>query len=552
MAVNKPGVILQGVNRETLRENPLKPYGVEADIEIIVELLQQTAAHLVVVELGDFERIESVASFLSPEAYAAHRKDALAKTALFLHNLMRLAGEEDTIVLFSPLQSAFQRKHGYGLGFIAVFREGLRETLLYSGTTKRPGLVTLTDLAPTLEAWAGISPAPFHPGSGVLEFRATDREEVVEYLLELDENSAILKTLRTRFYQVYISLLILTIIGAFVCIILFPIAKLGALLRVLLFSEAAVPFFLLFAGLVPGRFYLLVFFLLLALAFASGFFSLKAKRLGFLWPLLLGLGLFSLALDVVFDARLISRSVFGYDFQSGARFYGIGNEYMVYYAGLLLVSGYFLGFLLGKKHAQTVLLLVSVVLIAFPIFGANVGGGITMIAAAFAWIKVVLKKKLAPYLWALPVFLGIWVLADYFRGQSHLIGTILAISGGGVQVIWDTICRKLATNLRLWQYSLWTKGLIVFVVGLVLVFHRPVEETRKPPQEGEALQKLLLLTVITASLRWLSTIRSCSWCIGLSRSGLLYFELSACCYPRLGFFTSSTVIAELAKAGTVN
>ena len=122
-----------------------------------------------------------------------------------------------------------------------------------------------------------------------------------------------------------------------------------------------------------------------------------------------------------------------------------------------------------------------------------------MIAAAFAWIKVVLKKKLAPYLWALPVFLGIWVLADYFRGQSHLIGTILAISGGGVQVIWDTICRKLATNLRLWQYSLWTKGLIVFVVGLVLVFHRPVEETRKPPQEGEALQKLLLLTVITAS-----------------------------------------------------
>lgn len=153
------------------------------------------------------------------------------------------------------------------------------------------------------------------------------------------------------------------------------------------------------------------------------------------------------------------------------------------------------------------LLLVSVVLIAFPIFGANVGGGITMIAAAFAWIKVVLKKKLAPYLWALPVFLGIWVLADYFRGQSHLIGTILAISGGGVQVIWDTICRKLATNLRLWQYSLWTKGLIVFVVGLVLVFHRPVEETRKPSQEGEALQKLLLLTVITASLRWLSTIR---------------------------------------------
>lgn len=499
MAVNMQGVILEGENRETLRENPLKPYGVEADIEIIVELLQQTAAHLVVVELGDFERIESVASFLSPEAYAAHRKDALAKTALFLHNLMRLAGEEDTIVLFSPLQSAFQRKHGYGLGFIAVFREGLRETLLYSGTTKRPGLVTLTDLAPTLEAWAGISPAPFHPGSGVLKFRATDREEVVEYLLELDENSAILKTLRTRFYQVYISLLILTIIGAFVCIILFPIAKLGALLRVLLFSEAAVPFFLLFAGLVPGRFYLLVFFLLLALAFASGFFSLKAKRLGFLWPLLLGLGLFSLALDVVFDARLISRSVFGYDFQSGARFYGIGNEYMGYYAGLLLVSGYFLGFLLGKKHAQTVLLLVSVVLIAFPIFGANVGGGITMIAAAFAWIKVVLKKKLAPYLWALPVFLGIWVLADYFRGQSHLIGTILAISGGGVQVIWDTICRKLATNLRLWQYSLWTKGLIVFVVGLVLVFHRPVEETRKPPQEGEALQKLLLLTVITAS-----------------------------------------------------
>ena len=98
---------------------------------------------------------------------------SIAKTALFLHNLMRLAGEEDTIVLFSPLQSAFQRKHGYGLGFIAVFREGLRETLLYSGTTKRPGLVTLTDLAPTLEAWAGISPAPFHPGSGVLEFRAT-------------------------------------------------------------------------------------------------------------------------------------------------------------------------------------------------------------------------------------------------------------------------------------------------------------------------------------------------------------------------------------------
>ncbi|MDD2430187.1 MAG: hypothetical protein PHD88_01450 [Firmicutes bacterium] len=499
--INRQGVIFEGEHSETLKKNPLKPLGVEADMEKIVFLLDQVEADLILIELGDLERIESVTKFISEAAYNRHRKEALGKVGQFLKDLTsRINGDEDSIILVSPLPSGINRQKGYGLGFLAIYQGDKSSSLLYSSTTRRVGLVALTDLAPTLEAWAGIQdPFVFHQGGAVLEAKAADRETIISYLLEIESNSATLKSIRTRFYQIYISVLILTIISAFVCIVIFPIKELAMVLRMLLFSEAAVPLFMLFVGLAPAEYYLLVFFILLAFAALIGVISVRTPKLGYLWPILTTFALFSLSLDIVFQARLISRSVFGYDFQSGARFYGIGNEYMGYFVGLLLLGAYILGFVYKKKTVVLVPLGLGVVFIAFPILGANVGGGITMIVAFFAWTKLILNTRLTPYLLVLPLFLGVWVLIDFLRGQSHLINTIMAIFHGGYVVIWEVISRKISTNLRLWQYSLWTKGLIVFVAGLVLVLFKPANLVTHKLTQIDSLKQLLLITALTAA-----------------------------------------------------
>lgn len=493
--IDRQGLIYEGENAAILQSAPDRPFGVEANLDKIISLARLSSADIVFLEVGDLDRIEAEMFYQSLETYERNRRWAWQKMAELLQRLKQVLSNNDNIVLFAPFPSKEWKEKGYGLGFIAIANSKEEGSLLRSNTTRKIGLVALTDIAPTLERWSGIDTI-FHQGGSVLESVPTNGNKITS-LIEEEKRSAILKKLRPQFIKSYILLLIITIGLSFLSIVVFSSKQLTNVLPSLLFTEAAIPFLLLFPGAAPVKYYVVLLFITLLISIVLG--RQNNKYFGVLWPILIILGILLLTIDLMVGAKLIPRSIFGYDFQSGARFYGIGNEYMGYLAGLALLGVYFLGFVFHQVKAGVILLALLVVLVAHPLLGANVGGGLTMITAFLAWLKIGARKKLlTPYLLLLPLLVLVWVLFDYYKGNSHLIRTLLEIKGGGSTVFFQVIARKLATNWKLWQYSLWTRGLLAFIGGLMWLVYRPVESLKLYLGQAVGLRKLLLLTLITA------------------------------------------------------
>lgn len=83
----------------------------------------------------------------------------------------------------------------------------------------------------------------------------------------------------------------------------------------------------------------------------------------------------------VFNQFLIKNSLLGYDPIIGARFYGIGNEYMGVLVGASLIT---ISIFFEKFGFKNIILLPFALAVVFimgnPMMGANVGGTITISA----------------------------------------------------------------------------------------------------------------------------------------------------------------------------
>ncbi|EGD49864.1 hypothetical protein TheetDRAFT_3325 [Thermoanaerobacter ethanolicus JW 200] len=88
----------------------------------------------------------------------------------------------------------------------------------------------------------------------------------------------------------------------------------------------------------------------------------------------------TIIIDLLLNSPLMKNSILGYDVISGARFYGIGNEYM----GVLIGSSIMGTMALTEKYKTKsvkilgfILFTVAFWLMVLPQFGAKVGGFIT-------------------------------------------------------------------------------------------------------------------------------------------------------------------------------
>ena len=149
-----------------------------------------------------------------------------------------------------------------------------------------------------------------------------------------------------------------------------------------------------------------------------------------------------LSVDQWTGARLIKGSPLGYDVISGARFYGIGNEYMGALVGAACIGGAclierFVRY--GRWVVWGVLLCLAVVLsvLALPWWGANVGGAVSAFAAfgilamlvtmhSITWRRVVAMTAV------LAVLLAAIFILDSFQGRRKSIsyGTDCEIGAG--------------------------------------------------------------------------------------------------------------------------
>ena len=506
VAMDSGGVVAAGaVGEELLRKEPLYPYGLRTDISGLAAAVAENiaVAHLHVVEFGDSSRLDDYWPYLTPA-----RGEALL--GLTLENLDRLLGELQPLVegencsllLAAPSLPLNRPSGGEQLAPLLLFTAGGPCTgLLYSAATRRPGLVQNTDLASILLALMGAVDESISSRPG-LSFGIIPEKEPLSFLDRFNRQATLVFNQRTPLLKGYVAILVVALLAGLAGLLLkapLLLRPLSCLIRLLLFVPPAL---LLLPGLLsfpqPAAWQSGLLLLGATLLPALLLHPLQEKNRHLYWAVL-GWGIaIALVIDTLLGAPLQQISLFSYDPAGGARYYGIGNEYMGVLIGAALlgtvsltayVSGEGAAPAPGQKTvptllAEAVMIFYSIIILvlAAPNFGANLGGTLTA-AAAFgaAWPELMglgeeRKKAILGVAAFLILAVGLlWLLNLCLPGlqPSHvgLFGEM--VSSRGPAGFWETIWRKMSMNVKLVRYSIWGRALATLVGLCVMFFFYP-------------------------------------------------------------------------------
>ncbi|HZK34047.1 MAG TPA: hypothetical protein VFD33_01890, partial [Bacillota bacterium] len=211
-----------------------------------------------------------------------------------------------------------------------------------------------------------------------------------------------------------------------------------------------------------------------------------------------------LLIDQIFGAKLIKASPLGYDTISGARFYGIGNEYMG-----ILIGGTCTGcsallektrHMVNKGRIRPLIFLIpilTIIILAYPSLGANVGGTISA-GIAFASLFILSEKRkiriknaiyIGIFASSLVIFAFLIDSTKSIDSQSHMGQTINLVRQNGLFEISNIIKRKISMNIRLFRYTIWTRVFILSLLSMGTLLFRPVGVVREVSRRYPVMAK---------------------------------------------------------------
>ncbi len=446
-------------------------------------------ADFLVVELGDIGRIDSQNHLAEEAVVVAQKTKAIRNIDQFIGSLLEATSPKDTLVIIvSPTSSRAMLKEKARLNPLIISGPGFKGGTLSSDTTRRHGIVTNTDIAPTVFSFLGAE-VPYQV-SGRSIF-AVSQKEPIPYLLNLKTKATTIYQIRNTVLTAFTLFVIVSILISLFALFAERRGKMikkgrHVVLQLLLLWVISLPLAFLFqpsfVAKLPWGAALFSFMLALVLALLS--FCLRKKSI--LGPIMTISIATSLALlcDAILGSKLMLQSFLGSCPIAGGRFYGLGNTYMgaVVGSSIVGITALTTKFHKNRRIALTVVtlfLLVVCVVVGYSKFGANVGGLITMAGASVVtWIR--LKGERAN--WRRLLYIAVVVLlllvivvsADLLvgSGQSHAGRTIELIKTDGAKAVFDIISRKLTMNVRGIGSTPWGGILVVMVLFLPMVLMR--------------------------------------------------------------------------------
>lgn len=569
IAMDAWGRVDRGVVDETLlTDDPAFPTGRRIDRTALWDayLSARSQARFIVVDPGDTERVESQWRHLAPSQYRRFHREALEAVDDFLQRLWEIADlQKEYVIIVSPVPSVSDYRAGRLLTPVIAAGPDITPGLLFSATTRRPGIITNYDLAPSILTWLGIeadislpgarlrsmalarrsmaqakqgslSIAPAgHVGSfpkgPVLECsvpaghkpldsgESSQHKKVLTYLRDVYDRIVATYRQRPPLLKTFVSIEILIYL-----VVIFLIAVLPRLPspwpKVLSFAlgfVVATPLALLILpGLQPASLVAAFGYAVLIAVFLTGLIFGILPETEERYLAICSLTVLVLLVDIATGGWLMKFSPMGYDVIIGARFYGVGNEYMgVLIGASILATGVGRGRWQQKGWKRWLSLLLTVmwflaVIYVFvsPRLGANAGGMITS-AIAFpvalwagegAW-RYLQHRDLAVMALAavLILVLALWVnLATKGEEVSHVGRALTLLVEGKWNEIVVIINRKLAMNWKLMRYSIWSKGLLVGLGIMAFVIYRPTQVIRVVMHLHPAVGGLVIATLVAS------------------------------------------------------
>ncbi|ADG82952.1 conserved hypothetical protein [Thermincola potens JR] len=441
-------------------------------------------ADLIVLDLGDTARLDLASASLLPEIVIAKRKDVLAKADNFIGALCKqIDFSNDLVILLSPGPSAQAMEERNYLTPVIIAGKGFRPGILESPTTKRTGLISNTDIVPTVLQFYNLPLRIPMDGTSVQlsgqPLQSVHSEKAMDTLIKM--NRDIVRTFNARYPLVkgFINFaLVLTLVSAAGIYLKFKYLR---HIKPLLLAVTIAPLAMLLLYFLPQPTVIISVVEVIALTAGLSITFILGQRLaGNKDPWAFAIAGLLTALVIILDTFaggiLNKTSPLSYDPMSGARFYGIGNEYMGVLIGSLLMGlGAWPGTMTKKRRAVSVLLmLITVYVMMAPNLGTNVGGTIAALigfaVAVVLLFDIKINFKVFALLFALLgiLFTG-FLFFDMSRSpehQSHIGRTMNLLAEGGIQEALNIIARKWEVNWRLLHGTTWSW---VYFSGLISI-----------------------------------------------------------------------------------
>ena len=496
-----------------LSEDPAAPWGLRADLDEVLDATRSAidiGAGVIVVDPGDTDRAGRYAPLVSEDQAEAQRRAALQSVDSFVASLAPTL-DDDTLLLVVGLTPPTRT---WELTPMVASGAGVLPGYIHSTSTKRLGLVTLTDLPPTILDSLGVATpdgmigVPFRYHAGEVDVAALRSQNEVATGRE------------GVYFPMALTFIIVQALGYLFTILVLSQgvkdSRLHAFLRIMVLSFAAWPLATFILRAVPVSYDLggWTQTLVIGLSIAIGVVSLRARRHA-LSPLawIAGITAALLIVDVSTGANLQMSSVLGYSPHTAARFTGFGNTaFAVLAATAVLVAAIHVNYAPRRRDALLTaagFLVVVVIADGAPTLGSDVGGILTLVPVfglllfAMSGRKVSARTVVIAGLATL-VVLGIVAGLDLLRGEGNRthLGDFVAGAFDGDGTFWTTISRKWATNLRVFQNTIWTWMVPITAVFLTYVLVISKGWRRLLP-EGSPLRAGIIACLAAGVLGWL-------------------------------------------------
>ncbi|HWQ77085.1 MAG TPA: hypothetical protein VN441_17390 [Syntrophomonas sp.] len=470
----------------------------------------ESRADLIILDLSDLARLEAADTAL-PARTESEKQMLMKKIDQTVAGLVKGMDPDRDLLLvagISPSAAEINLKNNFTP--VLAYGHGFTPGILTSATSKRDYVVANTDIAPTVLKFFHLTDEQrVMIGQGMTSKPAGEADNL-ETAKKLASDTSAANRLRPVVIKGYVILQIIIIFLALMVIFLHRRGK--RVIRPIIISMVAVPLVLLPLNKIPmpGDWAYVVAAVVMIAAVTWLAILLCRKNAYRSFVLISSITVLLLDLDIILGSPMIKSSLLGYDPTAGARYYGIGNEYMGILIGAsIAIAAYFYEKFQNRWVLTAVALFFALecYLIAGPSLGANSDGILTAPTAFLVTYLLLRQVKMNPKVIA-GVLGGVLLVAaggtlyDMCRPaelQTHIGRAANQVFAGGWQEILLIIKRKMSMNIKLIRYTIWSYVFLVVLLVVSLLLVRPVGAMQKLRQQRPYIFKGFI-GVITAAV----------------------------------------------------